>query len=142
VGDGSERSNLQKQADELGVGGDIEFVGERAHDELPDWYSKADIFVMPSLSEGFGITAIEAMAAGLAIVVTWVGSLPEIVRDGETGILVEPKRADQIHDAVLRIYNNEILRVALAESAKSEVQRFDWHHSAQKVYEVYRQLAV
>ena len=142
AGDGSERGNLEKQADELGIGGAIEFAGEILHSELPRWYHGADVFVMPSLSEGFGITAIEAMAAGVAIVATRAGSLPEIVRDGEAGILVERGNAEQIYSAVLRIYRDETLRLRLAENGEREAQKFDWHNSAQKIYEIYCQLAI
>jgi len=142
VGDGSERGNLEKQADELGIGGAIEFVGEIPHSELPRRYHGADVFVMPSLSEGFGITAIEAMAAGVAIVATRAGSLPEIVRDGEAGILVERNNAEQIYDAVLRIYKDETLRLRLAENGKREAQKFDWRNSAQEIYEVYCRLVI
>jgi glycosyltransferase involved in cell wall biosynthesis len=140
VGDGSERDNLEKQADELGIGGAIEFAGEILHDELPRWYHGADVFVMPSLSEGFGITAIEAMASVLAVVATRVGSLPEIVRDGETGILVERGNAEQIYSAVLRIYRDETLRLTLEENGKREVQKFDWRNSATEVYKIYLSL--
>jgi len=142
VGDGSERGHLEKQADGLGIRGSIEFAGEILHDELPRWYHRADVFVMPSLSEGFGITAIEAMASGVAIVATRAGSLPEIIRDGEAGILVERNNAEQIYSAVLRIYRDEALKLRLAENGKREAQKFDWRNSAQKIYEVYYQLAI
>lgn len=140
VGDGSERGNLENQADKLGISRSIEFVGEILHDELPRWYHGVDVFVMPSLSEGFGITAIEAMASGLAIVATRVGSLSEIVQDGEAGILVERGNAEQISSAVLRIYRDETFRLTLEENGKREAQKFDWRNSATEVYKIYLSL--
>jgi len=138
VGDGSERGNLEKQADELGMGEDIEFVGERAHDELPDWYNRADIFVMPSLSEGFGIAIIEAMASGLPVVATRVGGILDIIEDGVTGFLVEPKNSIAIRDSAVKILQSSEMRKRISDNAGYCVLQYNWDTIAQKVSLIYR----
>ncbi|MBI1888936.1 MAG: glycosyltransferase family 4 protein, partial [Candidatus Spechtbacteria bacterium] len=107
-------------------------------DALPHVYHKADIFVMPSLSEGFGTVALEAMAAGLAVVATRVGGLADIIEDEKTGIFAEPRNSGDLFRAVLRLFKDKSLRVLLAERAQKKVLDFDWKESAKKVSDLYR----
>ena len=88
VGDGELRSGLEAQARPLGLASRVHFMGSR--NDVADLLALADVFVLPSESEGFGRVLVEAMAMGRAIVATNVGGIPDIVLDGETGVLVEP----------------------------------------------------
>lgn len=85
-GDGPEREMAESLALELGVGADVLFVGSVPN--IADYLSVADVFLLPSLTESFGLAALEAMACEVPVIATRVGGLPEVVRDGETGYLV------------------------------------------------------
>jgi glycosyltransferase involved in cell wall biosynthesis len=88
VGDGELRAELEQQAGAGGLGDRIVFAGART--DIPDVLDAMDIFVMPSLWEGGPITVLEAMAMARPVVATRVGMVPEVIRDGETGLIVEP----------------------------------------------------
>jgi glycosyltransferase involved in cell wall biosynthesis len=86
AGSGSERRRLEREIDALGLAGTVKFLGWRT--DLSQLLQSWDIFVLASFDEGFGIAALEAMAAGLPVVATAVGGVPELVSDGKTGFLV------------------------------------------------------
>lgn len=101
VGDGSERDALERQAAELGLAERVHFAGYR-----PDAYRAPggfDVMVIPSLQEAFGLVCLEAMAAGCPVIASDVGGLPELVRDGETGLLVPAGDADALVEALVRL---------------------------------------
>ena len=104
VGDGSERKTLESQAEREGLSSYIKFIGLRR--DIPEILSCADVFLLSSLNEGFGLVLVEAMAMSLPIVATRVGGIPEVVEDGKTGILVAPGNPQAMADAVERIYHN------------------------------------
>jgi len=87
VGDGSQRALMQQQVADLGVADKVEFVGRQPQSALQDYYDRIDILLMPSRSEGFGLTAIEGMARGCVPVVANVGGLPEVVSN-DTGVVI------------------------------------------------------
>jgi L-malate glycosyltransferase len=98
VGDGELRSELESQARRLGLASRVHFTGWR--DDVADVLALADVFVLPSESEGFGRVLVEAMAMSRAVVATAVGGIPDIVLDGETGLLVEPANPVALAGAV------------------------------------------
>ena len=104
VGDGPARGQLQELVERLGISSRVVFAGMRR--DIADVLPLVDVFVMPSLSEGFGIAIVEAMAAGLPVVASDVGGIPEIVQHGETGLLVPPgdpaALAAALHELVTR----------------------------------------
>ena len=97
AGGGVLEETLRKMAKDLGL--DVRFLGPRK--DVPLVLSALDVFVLPSLSEGMGLSIMEAMAAGLPVVATEVGGVPELVVDGRTGILVPPKDPDALAEAIL-----------------------------------------
>lgn len=99
VGDGELRAELEAQARDLGVSHMIVFAGER--DDVPDLLRIADIFVLPSVSEGLPISLLEAMAARLPLVASRVGGIPELIEDGRTGRLVPPNDPAALGLAIL-----------------------------------------
>ena len=137
VGDGSERGNLEKQADNLGLRGAIEFAGEIPHNELPHWYHKADIFVMPSLSEGFGITVIEAMACGVPVVASGVGGLLDIVEDRVTGFLATPGDPASLKYHILNILREGDVGKNISDNARSRVFKYSWNNIAKEISDIY-----
>jgi len=117
VGDGPLRADLEARARELGVGGSVEFVGESF--DVPRFLKAANVFVLSSLWEGLPITLIEAMSAGLPCVVTSVGGIPEIIADGENGLLVEPNDPDALAQAIRRVASDSSLATRMIGHARS-----------------------
>ena len=88
IGDGPDRISVERQAAEYGLSDVVEFVGEQQ--DLVPWLSSADLFLLPSNKESFGLSALEALSCGVPVIGCNVGGLPEVVRHGETGILLPP----------------------------------------------------
>lgn len=101
VGDGDLRQLMESQAVESRFSSNIEFVGMKPQEELQEWYDKIDILLMPSRSEGFGLTALEGMARGCVPVVANVGGLPEVV-NYECGYIHTPEDIDDISTQIIR----------------------------------------
>lgn len=102
---------------------------------LVQFYQRADVFVLPSLSEGFGIVLLEAMSFGLPIVATRVGSIPELVRDEENGLLVLPANSESLADALKRLLDSEKLRQRLGTNGRNFYQANRGFYSWDKVGE-------
>ncbi len=101
AGDGPLRAQLEREATAAGLSGSVRFAGWR--DDVPRLLAAGDIFLMPSLWEGFGLVLLEAMAQGLPIVATCVSAIPEVVVDGETGLLVPPRDVPALREALLTL---------------------------------------
>jgi glycosyltransferase involved in cell wall biosynthesis len=111
------------------------FPGYVSDEDLPDFYNGADVFVYPSLYEGFGLPPLEAMACGIPVVVSNVSSLPEVV--GTAGLLIDPTRPEDIAAAVLDLLGSESKRAVLAQAGIEQAARFDWAHTAQETWNAY-----
>jgi len=117
AGDGSEASVLRSRAGSLN--GRVKFLGLR--EDVPALMAAFDVLVVPSLNEGMGRVILEAGAAGTPVVATRVGGIPEIVRDGETGLLVPPKDAPSIAGAVLQLAGDPAKAATMGAAARSHV---------------------
>jgi len=100
VGDGNDRAALEQLAAKLGIAGRVEFRGELSREALCRAYQEADVFVLPSQTEGFGVVFLEAMYSGLPVVAARAGGAPNVIEDGVTGILVAPGEEKQLVSAV------------------------------------------
>ena len=142
VGDGSLRATMEQQAAELGCADRITWVGRQPQEELAHWYGQMDIVLMPSRSEGFGLTAIEAMANGCVMVASNVGGLPEVVRDGVCGLL---HRTEDVHDMAEKISallgDNELYS-RIRTQALCEVKKYSFERYAELVCNLYERLTV
>lgn len=140
VGDGSLRATMEQQAEELGCADRITWVGRQPQEELPHWYGQMDIVLMPSRSEGFGLTAIEAMANGCVMVASEVGGLPEVVRDGECGLL---HRCEDVLDMAAKVCtllgDNELYN-RLRTQALCEVKKYSFERYAELVCNLYNKI--
>lgn len=125
VGTGPDLARLELRARELGLGRRVEFLGHVAFDRLAGEYRRADIFCLPSLQEGFGIVFLEAMAAGLPIVAARAAAVPELVSDGESGILVAPDSPGDLAAALDRLLSDPEERHRLGETGRRQVTLFD-----------------
>lgn len=124
VGDGPDRPDVERELAAGGAAGAVELAGER--DDVPARLAAADVFVLSSRSECMPISVLEAMAAGLPVVATAVGGLPEMVVDGETGFLVAAGDADALRAALARLVADPALRRRMGAAGRRRVEeRFD-----------------
>jgi glycosyltransferase involved in cell wall biosynthesis len=142
VGDGSQKRLLEDLMKELKLQNRVAFRGKLIGAELMKAYGEAQIFCGLSRSEALGNVFLEAQAAGCAVLGTNVGGIPEIVKDGETGLLVEPDNVEASAKALERLLNDSSLRHRLAEAGKAHAQAFDWSVIAEKYAEIYKQMLV
>jgi glycosyltransferase involved in cell wall biosynthesis len=123
------------------VAAGVSFVGPVAHGDTVRYYRAADVYVMPSLSEAFGMAAVEAMAVGLPVVASRVEGIPETVCDEVTGLLVAPDDSGALAQALLRLLGDERLRRAMGEAGRRRaVQRFSWERIVQTLGDHYQRL--
>ncbi len=120
VGDGPDRVPAERKARELGVYDDVRFLGKQ--DPVEEILSIADIFLMPSGSETFGLAALEAMACNVPVVASNVGGLPELVVDGETGFLCELDDIDAFTDRCRRLLTDARLQTEMAGAARTRAK--------------------
>jgi glycosyltransferase involved in cell wall biosynthesis len=124
VGDGPDRPRLEAEIERVGLDGRVRLAGERA--DVPDLLAGADVFVLSSASEGMPISVLEAMAAGLPVVASRVGGVPELVADGETGLLVPPGDSEALAQALRGLLADARLRHRLGDAGRVRVrERFD-----------------
>jgi glycosyltransferase involved in cell wall biosynthesis len=137
IGDGELRQELGTTAGRLGLAQNVTFWGWR--DDLPLLFACSDVVVVPSLLEGFGLTAVEALRAGRPVIASRVGGLPEIVRDEKNGLLVSAGQPDQLAHAIVRLISNQELLRQMAQNARAEIQgRFDGEQMVKAFLDIYR----
>ncbi len=134
------KSELRRLADDLGIADRVVFRDAVPHDELPLYYNAADVCVVPSYYESFGLVAVEAMACGVPVVASRVGGLLETVRDGQTGYLVPWRCPEPFAERLELLLDNEPLRRSLGRMARAAVERFRWAEVAAQVEDVYHEL--
>jgi glycosyltransferase involved in cell wall biosynthesis len=123
----------------LNLDGMVHFTGRLAREELAQHYSAAQIAIVPSLYEGFGIPAAEAMACGTPVISTTGGALPEVV--GDAGILVPPGSADALAAAIGQLLNDKQAQQRMSEAGTKRVkEKFSWEQAARKTLEVYQEV--
>lgn len=140
VGDGSLRATMEQQAAELGCADRITWVGRQQQEELNKWYGQMDIVLMPSRSEGFGLTAIEAMANGCVMVASDVGGLPEVVRDGVCGLLHRTEDVQDMEAKICMLLGDNELYDKLRAQLLIEVEKYSFERYAQLINNMYSKL--
>ena len=138
VGDGEDREYLENLADCLGIRDCVNFVVKVPHEKVSDYMSHADVFVLPSLSESFGIVNLEAMARGLPIVATRVGGLPDVIEDGVNGYLVKAKEPSEIAEALLKLLLDEQLWETISKTNKQKINEYSWERVALALEKIYQ----
>lgn len=121
VGEGALKTELKRLSEELGIEDRVIFTGYR--EDINDLISSMDIVVQPSIEEGFGITMLEAMALGKIVVATDVGGIPEIINNGETGILVPCANADTLAKTLSFLIERPDLSKTISEKGKKSVEK-------------------
>jgi glycosyltransferase involved in cell wall biosynthesis len=138
IGEGEKREEYQALARKLGVAEGVRFMGWR--DDVGDLLAELDLFVFPSRNEGMGRAAVEAMAAGLAVVAARTGGLPEVVREGETGLLVPPGDAAALSAAIDRLLARPEERRAMGEAGRRLAQAYSAERMCEKIEALYQRL--
>jgi glycosyltransferase involved in cell wall biosynthesis len=120
IGDGPERSKLEQQVRKAGLQKNFLFVGRRK--DVPELLACCDLSVLPSEAEALPNSVLEAMAAGLPVVATRVGGIPEIIQDGENGLLVPPQNSQALAEAVIRLLEDSDLAQRLATAGQKRMR--------------------
>ncbi|HEX9379021.1 MAG TPA: glycosyltransferase family 4 protein [Gaiellaceae bacterium] len=139
VGDGPDRLQLEQRAHELGVARDTVFLGYQ--EDVAPFYAAFDALVLPSGNEGTPVSVIEALAAELPVVATRVGGVPDVVRDGEDGFLVEAGATDDLADRLAELAGDPALRAQMGKQGRERVlPRYAVDRLVDDVDELYRSL--
>jgi D-inositol-3-phosphate glycosyltransferase len=136
----AEMVRIQQLCDDLCMGRMVVFLGKRAQDTLPYYYSAADVLVMPSHYESFGMVALEAMACGTPVIASQVGGLAFLVRDGETGYHVPDQDPEALCEKLLLLLGDPRRREAMGLCAAEYAKDYAWANIAAQMMEVYKSL--
>jgi len=130
------KKRFSRIIDALGIQKQVVLLGFVSEQELAALYKGSEVFVYPSLYEGFGMPVLEAMACGAPVITTTAGSIPEVA--GEAALFVDPKNPEEISHAILRIITDAELRNRMIEQGLEQSKRFSWADTARQVMEIYR----
>ena len=133
----AEMARLQKLCDDLAVGQTVVFLGKRDQDKLPYYYSAAELLVMPSHYESFGMVALEAMACGTPVIASEVGGLAYLVRDGETGFTIPDQEPEALCEKISWLLNDSQLHATMSRGAVEYAQDYAWEKIAKQIVTVY-----
>jgi N-acetyl-alpha-D-glucosaminyl L-malate synthase BshA len=122
VGDGPERLDAEREARELGISDDVRFLGRL--DTVAPILAAADLFLLPSQTESFGLAALEAMACGAPVLASRIGGLPEVVVDGVTGILEPPGSVEAMARRAIELLKDRSRHAAMREAAVQRAAEF------------------
>lgn len=145
LGDGTDREQLKLLTEKLGLTNRVYFLGHILHDKLPYYLKVSDIFIRPSLSEGFGLSFLEAMAAGIPIIGTSVGGTPDCLFDPfqqpdkkPTGLFCAVQNPEDIAKKIILLTEDKSLRAEIIQNATTMIaQKYDWLHISTQFQEVF-----
>lgn len=138
AGDGPSRAALEKRAAALNLGGHVRFLGEVPHEAVPEILRDLDIFAIPSTWEGFGVAAVEAAACALPVVGSNIHGIPDVVQDGETGLLVPPADPSALAAALEALIADPARRGRMGVAGRALVEReYDWAKNAAQMERLY-----
>lgn len=135
-----EMARLQKLCDDLFMGGMVVFLGKRGQDTLPYYYSAAEVVVMPSLYESFGMVALEAMACGTPVIASEVGGLGYLVQNGVTGYTIPDSEPEALSDKLSWLLGDANLRETMGLRAAQYALDYAWDKIAKQIVDVYNEL--
>ena len=139
VGSGGMREELEGLCKKIGVKKYVKFagfVGDTFKKAL--YYRSADVFTLPStMLEIFGIVNLEAMACGVPIVASKIGGVPDVVKDGENGLLVQPRDSGALADAIIYLLENEDVRERMGKNGRVKVENYSWDKIAEETEKIY-----
>jgi D-inositol-3-phosphate glycosyltransferase len=133
-----EMARLQEMRQDLGLGDMVAFLGAKDQDILPNYYAAAEMVVMPSHYESFGMVALEAMAVGTPVIASEVGGLAFLVRDGENGFHVPSRDPEALAERIYILLTNDACREQLGRQAQEYAKQYDWNIIVQRMMKVYK----
>ena len=142
MGSGVLESDMKKLAGELNIADRVIFAGSKSPEEMYMWYGAANLFVLPSLSEGRPNVILEAMASELPIVATNIGGTNELIKDGKNGLLIPVKNPDALAEAITKIMSSKALTIELGKAARRDIENsgYTWESCAKKYISIYEKL--
>jgi len=141
IGDGSDKNKLVELAKELNLEDKIVFCGSVEHKDLSKYYSSADVFVRPSLSEGLGNVFLEAMACGVPVIGTPVGGIPDFLEDRKTGLFCQVNNPQDIAKKIEEILENDQLRKNMVNNGLNLVKdKYSWDKISLKMEEIFKKI--
>lgn len=141
VGKGSCENEYRDLSKKLAIENKVIFPGYVNHTEIADYYNNLDIFVIPSVRESFGVSALEASACGLPVIATNTGGLPEVVINNVTGIIVPVEDSNAIADALEKLIVDKNLRESLGNKGRQfVVEQYSWNNCLEKMITSYREI--
>ncbi len=141
AGEGVEMNALKKMVHEMRLSGEIEFLGTVRGEEKVRLLADALFLVCPSREEPFGIVNLEALASGLPVVAARVGGIPDIIKDGINGFLIDADNPQQMADKMYLLMQDVALRIRMSENALQSSYRFDWSKVVQEYQYIYRHIS-
>jgi glycosyltransferase involved in cell wall biosynthesis len=138
VGDGEEREMLEALSLQLGIQKYVQFVGKIPHEKVQTYMQMADVFVLPSLSEGLPNVILEAMACGLPIVASRVDGIPDIITKDTNGYLVEVKDTNDIANKIILLLQDEALRKKISDNNRQLVKKYAWENVIFELERIYQ----
>jgi len=136
VGDGIEKEKLEELSARLDLAEKIQFLGRVEHNKLPKIYRQANLFVLPSLSESFSNSLLEALACGLPIAATNIGGNPELVN--KNGILVPPKDVNSLSKAIIKLLKNKKISQKMGKDSWLIANKYSWSKTAKMYVGLYK----
>ncbi len=140
AGKGSKENELKELAKKIGISDSVQFIGQISHKYVPNVINTFSVMAMPSIyqSETFGVSAIEAQACGVPVIASNVGGVPEAIIDKKTGILVPPGDPDALAAAILKVLNDEKLRIKMGNDGREYVKaKYNWSQNVQDMERIY-----
>lgn len=130
VGDGAEKENLMNLAKELNIADSVTFTGRLENKDVLMEMSKADVFLLPSVREGFGIVYLEAMASGCLTIGTKGEGIADIIKDGYNGFLTTPRDENALADVIINVLSNEEQKNKISQNGKMTAMELTWEKNA------------
>lgn len=140
IGGGELEKSLKKKTEKLKIKENILFLGNIENWKISKYLAIADVFVRPSLAEGLGNSFLEAMAAGVPIVGTPVGGIPDFLKDGETGLFCKVRSAESIAEKILLLSDENLRQKIIKNAKKSVLENYDWDKIALKIGSVFKKM--
>jgi glycosyltransferase involved in cell wall biosynthesis len=140
AGSGQEEDNLSRQIQDLNIANSVSMVGRLEKEKVAQIMAAADVFALPSRIESFGLTLLEASAAGVPVVCANAGGIPEIFQDGFDALLYPPGDDDAMAKAVIRLIQDKELAKQISANAVETAGKFTWERTAEQTLQVYREV--
>ena len=141
IGKGSLEDKLKKQCKKLKIDKNVQFVGYVDNKQVPEYLNKMDIFILPSVQETFGVSAVEAAACGLPVIASDVCGLPEVVINNKTGLLVKTGDPETLAEAIIQLADNRELTRKMGRAGRDFVKKeYEWNNNAEKMDDLYKSI--